>query len=546
MAACIGRSGWRDWRAFFAGGDDEEGRRRAKAWFGGFRRDGRHERGARALCRFALARRDAAWRWVVWGGKHAQAPAVVAQKPHYFCEVDVGETVRNFARELPQFWASDELWETLETGEVVSIDREFFASLLYRRLRDEVQRGGGGGDGSAPGHDASGERGGRSGEGRGAVSRLTTRYVKEEDFSLLCRRVLPRVAEDDVCGFTRGLLPRGVEVFHTAAESRAAREGSPARPGGEPSDAKTAAAAAAFAGVTWRDADVASMAAALATRGRAVVRLVEEGEANETREIVRDALGLADERNGDGDGGRAVSSEASAEEQHLALLRWAAEGERAGEPEAGRFALLLQSWATRYALHVRGGGTRATEAVLRENGVRFTRGDRPRTGGVPGGADERDVGAVGSDDDDDDDDSGGDDFTLVDSPGRKKRRRVKREKKASRRNKKKRKEKGRERKRKRDKASRNTSSSREDEGGRRRRRRVAPWDASEPEGMDAVGDADFGTRVGHSSDRRSSATWRVETDGYAMAWGEADLKDHLADHALARWLAWVAAAAERA
>ena len=39
---------------------------------------------------------------------------------------------------------------------------------------------------------------------------------------------------------------------------------------------------------------------------------------------------------------------------------------------------------------------------------------------------------------------------------------------------------------------------------------------------------------------------RVETDGFTMAWGTSELRDHLADHALAKWLAWVAAAAAAA
>jgi hypothetical protein len=42
-------------------------------------------------------------------------------KLHYFCEIDVFRTLQNFVREVPEFWASDELWETLETGEVLSI-----------------------------------------------------------------------------------------------------------------------------------------------------------------------------------------------------------------------------------------------------------------------------------------------------------------------------------------------------------------------------------------------------------------------------------------
>jgi len=37
-------------------------------------------------------------------------PVVVANKLHYFCEIDVLRTVYNFADEVPAFWASDELW----------------------------------------------------------------------------------------------------------------------------------------------------------------------------------------------------------------------------------------------------------------------------------------------------------------------------------------------------------------------------------------------------------------------------------------------------
>lgn len=107
----LGRSP-REWRAFF-----ERDRERVRLWFNHFAHDGRHTRGARALCNFALARRDIAWGWIVWAGKHAQAPVVVANKLHYFCEVDIFRTLQNFVHEVPEFWSSDELWETLETGE---------------------------------------------------------------------------------------------------------------------------------------------------------------------------------------------------------------------------------------------------------------------------------------------------------------------------------------------------------------------------------------------------------------------------------------------
>jgi hypothetical protein len=287
---------------------------------------------------------------------------------------------------VPEFWSSDELWETLETGEVLSIDYEFFSSLLYRRLREDCQHssgssadavtrdgGRGGGSGGRGGERGRGEEGGGGPSGHafrgagfegggggsapggttdvsvGAVHRLTTAYLRDEDFTLLCQKVLPFLGEDDLCEFTRGLLPAGAEVLPAsgggggddgngergrissserkrgrdndgndgagsgrsgggaggcrrdhgrdalsryrprddatsaaavaaaadAADSR--RTDAPSR--ARPADARAAAAAAPFAGVAWRSEPEAVLASAVATRGRAVVRLVEEGEA---------------------------------------------------------------------------------------------------------------------------------------------------------------------------------------------------------------------------------------------------------------------------
>jgi hypothetical protein len=58
----------------------------ARAWFGGFDAAGvsRFRFGAKGLANYALRERASVWQLLVWGGKHAQAPAAVAAKPHYF------------------------------------------------------------------------------------------------------------------------------------------------------------------------------------------------------------------------------------------------------------------------------------------------------------------------------------------------------------------------------------------------------------------------------------------------------------------------------
>lgn len=58
-------------------------------------------------------------------------------KPHYFSELDVPATLRALTS-LPGagsfFWRSEELWDSLETGEVVALDPPFFGSELRRRF----------------------------------------------------------------------------------------------------------------------------------------------------------------------------------------------------------------------------------------------------------------------------------------------------------------------------------------------------------------------------------------------------------------------------
>lgn len=38
------------------------------------------------------------WHLLSWRGRHSQAPVAVAQRPHYFCELDVPRTLRHLIR----------------------------------------------------------------------------------------------------------------------------------------------------------------------------------------------------------------------------------------------------------------------------------------------------------------------------------------------------------------------------------------------------------------------------------------------------------------
>lgn len=94
------------------------------SWFGHFSLAGiQHFKfGARALANYALTHRTEVWQYLVWAGKHDQAPVAVAGKPHYFAELDIDRTMRQLARHCPEFWCSDELLRSCEGGEWLQLD----------------------------------------------------------------------------------------------------------------------------------------------------------------------------------------------------------------------------------------------------------------------------------------------------------------------------------------------------------------------------------------------------------------------------------------
>ncbi|GAX80466.1 hypothetical protein CEUSTIGMA_g7905.t1 [Chlamydomonas eustigma] len=95
--------------------------------------------GARALGLFALASRDEVWQHLVWTGKHSQAPVTVAAKTHYFCELDMEETVQNLVDKCPGFWTSEPWRACLESGDFLDLDPSWFHQELFSMCWGNMQ-----------------------------------------------------------------------------------------------------------------------------------------------------------------------------------------------------------------------------------------------------------------------------------------------------------------------------------------------------------------------------------------------------------------------
>jgi hypothetical protein len=153
--------------------------RRILLWFQNFAGAGQndHQRGARALARYAFLHREECWHELEWKGSHAQAPATVAAKPHYFLELDVLESVNNFLEQVPGFWRSEELKDSLKDGEFLSLNYTFFTQELLKMVKDQVSEG----------------------------WQIVKDYVADESFFVLCQQILHIVKDRDFLTFINEL-----------------------------------------------------------------------------------------------------------------------------------------------------------------------------------------------------------------------------------------------------------------------------------------------------------------------------------------------------
>ncbi|KAJ7566970.1 hypothetical protein O6H91_02G126200 [Diphasiastrum complanatum] len=162
-------------RRFFS-----ENPKRILLWFQHFGSGGQtdHKKGARALARFAFVHRETCWEELEWKGSHGQAPATVASKPHYFLELDVLQSVQNFLKNVPSFWSSEELWDSLKDGEFIFLDKEFFSHELLKKMLDQTPS---------------------------EVWKLVKQYLEDESFFVLCHRILHLISDAGLLAFVNGL-----------------------------------------------------------------------------------------------------------------------------------------------------------------------------------------------------------------------------------------------------------------------------------------------------------------------------------------------------
>ncbi|CAI6010074.1 unnamed protein product [Closterium sp. NIES-65] len=164
-----------------------------------------HRFGAQALAEFAFAHREDHWHRLVWAGKHAQTPVTVAARPHYFCELDISGTMKNFLREVPEFWLVREMederrrrgWEegveeVLRTERREGDGRDVRVRKVWireERMQAQIQ--------------IQEERRGR--QGREMVHELVEDFVDSVDWALLCSRVLAGAGEEGLESVARGV-----------------------------------------------------------------------------------------------------------------------------------------------------------------------------------------------------------------------------------------------------------------------------------------------------------------------------------------------------
>ncbi|EFN58578.1 hypothetical protein CHLNCDRAFT_50380 [Chlorella variabilis] len=239
--------------------------KRGPLWFGHFSMEGmrRFKYGAAALAKYALTNRAEVWHLLAWQGRHPQAPVAVAQRTHYFSELDVPRTLRHLIRECPDFWGSREMRSSVETGaaQLLALDPVFWSRELLRWLEDR--------------HSASG-------------SRLYTelcRCLEAGPWRLHCQRLLQLLPQHDLLPFATGLLDSSRlpgDGGWSGGQRSGQAAGSDAAAPGQPS------AWLVFRRVQWQSLDQLMLAAAMGCCLPLLLRLLRDEEmADEEQQVDR-------------------------------------------------------------------------------------------------------------------------------------------------------------------------------------------------------------------------------------------------------------------
>lgn len=246
-------------------------------WFGKFAGAGQseHQQGARALANYAFKNRDVCWHLLAWEGKHAQAPATVAAKPHYFLELDVVDTILNFLEEEPDFWRSFELKDCLKDGEFLSIDVTYFSQRLVKKL--------------------SGDK-----EYSMETFRVVKDYLKEESFSVLCQQLLHAATDEELLKFLNNLgsdLSYNHDGYRRQSDRNHPRERLSSHADRKPCSYLELLA---MAGLKWKGLEEVLFCNACMSHGRKLWRIFQEEEHEEDASDLKKLMDLKyDEEGGD-------------------------------------------------------------------------------------------------------------------------------------------------------------------------------------------------------------------------------------------------------
>ncbi|KAI7843991.1 hypothetical protein COHA_002529 [Chlorella ohadii] len=241
--------------------------KRVPLWFGHFSMGGmrRFKHGAAALAQYALAHRAEMWQLLAWQGRHPQAPIAVAQRPHYFCELDVPRSVRHLLKDCPGFWSSREMRQSVEEGaaQLLGLDPSFWSKELLRWLEDR--------------RSAAGDR----------LYSLLCRCLEQGSWRQHCQRLLLLLPQQD-------LLPFAVDLLRGSSFPEGLSKGSRSSGGGGDGAAQQTIAGGGawlvFRRVQWWSLEQLTLAAALGCSLPLLLRLVRDEEWEDERRAIDRAV----------------------------------------------------------------------------------------------------------------------------------------------------------------------------------------------------------------------------------------------------------------
>lgn len=134
----------------------------------------KRSKGFEALTKFAITNRNSVWRHLRWSGPRSHSPVAVAANPTFFAELDVAATIDELITHCPEFWTSEQVMESVQSGDIFAINPESWAIVLRARLTE--------------------------------LRPALVSFVETAPWKLLCLRLLPVLGEEDVLRFAVGLL----------------------------------------------------------------------------------------------------------------------------------------------------------------------------------------------------------------------------------------------------------------------------------------------------------------------------------------------------